>query len=80
MDATPSAPLSNSGVIIERSQPCVKCGYDLRGLPVKGVCPECGTSVEDSLRGLLLQFASAEYRGKLSRGLSLILNGIEQPR
>jgi hypothetical protein len=40
------------------------------------VCPECGTTVEDSLRGLLLQYASAEYRGKLGRGLSFILNGI----
>ena len=23
-------------------QPCPACGYDLRGLSRKGVCPECG--------------------------------------
>lgn len=27
------------------SLPCISCGYDLRGLTVKGVCPECSTAV-----------------------------------
>jgi hypothetical protein len=27
------------------------CGYNLRTLPVAGVCPECATAVEQSLRG-----------------------------
>lgn len=25
---------------------CAKCGYDLRGLPVRGGCPECGNSYD----------------------------------
>jgi hypothetical protein len=24
---------------------CWNCGYDLRGLPVEGTCPECGTPI-----------------------------------
>lgn len=29
--------------------PCVRCKYDLKGLTVKGMCPECGTSVRTTL-------------------------------
>ncbi len=29
---------------------CVKCGYDLTGAAIGGVCAECGTSVDKSLR------------------------------
>ena len=28
---------------------CKDCGYDLRGHQRKGVCPECGTPIRDSL-------------------------------
>jgi hypothetical protein len=27
----------------------IRCGYDLSGTPVGGVCPECGEAVEKSL-------------------------------
>jgi hypothetical protein len=30
---------------------CLRCGYDLRGLPSTGACPECGLSVERSQVG-----------------------------
>ena len=29
--------------------PCVVCKYDLRGLSVRGVCPECGTAVRATI-------------------------------
>lgn len=29
--------------------PCVRCGYDLRGLKAGGVCPECGLEVRRTL-------------------------------
>jgi hypothetical protein len=55
---------------------CYKCGYSLRGIATTGVCPECGTPVADSLRGVLLQYASPEYLAALLKGHSLVLNGI----
>ncbi len=61
---------------VDRVQPCVGCSYNLQGLPAAGVCPECGLPVQDSLKGILLQYASVEYRTKIARGLSLVLNGI----
>jgi hypothetical protein len=64
------------GEVLQRDQPCVKCGYMLRGLPVGGVCPECGTGVADSLKGILLQFAGEPYRKTVQSGLALVLNGI----
>lgn len=30
--------------------PCAACGYNLRGLPPVGKCPECGDSIRASLR------------------------------
>lgn len=29
--------------------PCVRCRYNLKGLTVRGMCPECGTSVRTTL-------------------------------
>jgi hypothetical protein len=31
------------------SLPCVRCRYDLKGLSIRGVCPECGTPVRATL-------------------------------
>jgi hypothetical protein len=78
MDAPlpPSASSSPPPLALDRDQPCLKCGYQLRGLPLAGVCPECGTPIEDSLKGYFLQYASPEYRKKVGMGLSLILAAI----
>lgn len=78
--ATPEPPVQTTapgdGSILNADRSCFRCSYNLRGLPIAGVCPECGTPVQDSLRGILLQFASAEYLSTIHSGLSLILNGI----
>lgn len=29
--------------------PCVSCGYSLRGMSIRGVCPECGTQVRATI-------------------------------
>lgn len=34
---------------IDESLPCVRCGYDLRGLSENGRCPECGARIRLSL-------------------------------
>lgn len=35
--------------LLSYSVPCASCGYDLVGLPVEGVCPECSFSVRSSM-------------------------------
>lgn len=55
---------------------CVICGYSLTGLPAEGRCPECGTPVEQSFRGSLLEHASPEYLARLHKGVFLILAAI----
>ncbi len=67
-----------AGHFIDRASPCpcFKCSYDLRGLRMDGNCPECGTPVADSLRGILLQFADKEYIAQITSGVSLVLNAI----
>ncbi len=62
-------------VVID-DRPCVKCAYNLCGLPGSGSCPECGTPVERSLRGDLLRYASPEYVAQLHRGVFLVQTGI----
>jgi hypothetical protein len=38
---------SERGGTVAGSMPCLECGYELRGLPYGGRCPECGTSYAD---------------------------------
>ncbi len=65
-----------TGAMVQEHRACVECGYDLFGLPLAGSCPECGKPVADSLRGILLQYASREYVGMVRQGHSIVLNGI----
>ncbi len=37
------------GLSLLGSLPCVGCGYELQGLSVRGVCPECGTRVRATI-------------------------------
>jgi hypothetical protein len=49
---------------------CVACGYDLRGLPPDGLCPECAYSIARSLEGThLLRAADPAWLGLVFRGL-----------
>ena len=47
--------------------PCLKCGYNLRSLPVTADCPECGTSVHESARLAWLSQHEPKWLRKLSR-------------
>lgn len=40
---------------------CVACGYDLRGLPAVGRCPECGTSIAESAASMRLDCAPIDW-------------------
>jgi len=49
--------------------PCMKCGYNLRTLPLAGRCPECGVPVERTTRGNLLRFSDPKWIAGLSGGV-----------
>jgi hypothetical protein len=61
---------------VEGDRGCVKCGYNIRGLNYAAKCPECGTPVADSVRGVLLQFADRDYLRTILTGHSWVLNAI----
>jgi hypothetical protein len=48
--------------------PCLRCGYNLRGLKIDGLCPECGAPIARSLHGNLLGYSAPEYVAKLQAG------------
>ena len=52
---------------------CVGCQYNLRGQLPQGTCPECGESVEKSLKSDHLRFASLVWLRSVKSGLSLII-------
>lgn len=54
---TLNAPLA-VGAELGGDLPCVRCGYNLKGLTVKGMCPECGTSVRTTLLAVVDPMAS----------------------
>ena len=56
--------------------PCRHCGYELRGLSPTGMCPECGTPIERSLRRNFLQFSDPPWVKRLATGASVIAWGI----
>jgi predicted RNA-binding Zn-ribbon protein involved in translation (DUF1610 family) len=53
---------------IDTNLECVGCGYNLRGLPAEGPCPECGNPVAQSLRPDLLRFADSWWTARLAAG------------
>jgi hypothetical protein len=62
--------------VVPMDVPCRKCGYNLRGLPVEGRCPECGIAVGLSTYGDLLRYSDPTWLAKLRAGATLILWGI----
>ena len=48
---------------------CIQCGYNLRGLATDKLCPECGTPIERSRRGDLLNDADPDWLKKLRLGV-----------
>lgn len=52
---------------------CTRCGYNLRGLTLSKLCPECGTPIERSIHGNLLKYADPDWVNKLRLGALLTL-------
>lgn len=59
---------------VEGDRPCRRCGYNLRGLPVQGKCPECGTKIRVGRSGAIdtLVAAPRGYLRRLARGFTLL--------
>lgn len=72
--AQPRQPYDKSGRITEPIA-CCKCGYDLAGLDIKGVCPECTEPVARSVVGNLLEFMPTEKVEQLHKRLGLVTAG-----
>lgn len=58
--------------LIEHDVHCVECGYNLRGLLRRTVCPECQTPIKRSLAGPLLRHAGSGWLTRIHRGLLLL--------
>lgn len=55
---------------VSRDERCIRCGYDLSGLPDEGACPECGLAVARSRdRSGLLRGADPRWLRLVARGL-----------
>ncbi len=48
---------------------CQQCGYNLRGLLLSGVCPECEAAVQESVRGDDLRYARRPWLLAVRRGV-----------
>lgn len=74
----PLAPLHHeSGAdYVAEDLPCQQCGHNLRTLGFAGVCTECGTPVEYSLRGYLLRHVDIGWVRRVARGCVLLIVGL----
>jgi len=58
--------------LVRSEERCVRCEYNLQGLPLAGDCPECNTPIHQSVRGDLLIDADAGYVRRMSFASMLI--------
>src|SRR5690242_2831255 len=58
--------------VVETDALCRRCGYNLRGLPLDGRCPECATPVGLSLRGDLIRFSDPRWSARVVGGLAVV--------
>lgn len=56
--------------------PCGQCGYNLRTLSMKAVCPECACPVAASVRSSLLRHADRQWLGEVRIGLRCLSLGV----
>lgn len=65
-----------AGPRLQADVPCIKCDYNLRGLPAGISCPGCGVTVASSLRSERLMFQPQTWFSRIARGLRLIFVAI----
>lgn len=67
----PTIGLDDKGCVAEHVR-CGKCGYDVFGLDVEGLCPECGTRLCVSLGNSRLLFADPAWIAKVASGVEVL--------
>ena len=65
------ASIAAEGAVVETDVPC-PCGYNLRGLPRAGRCPECALPVEEGLRRFDEPFDANQLR-RVASGIGFML-------
>lgn len=55
---------------------CIQCDYNLEGLSLDGVCPECGTPIARSASGDLLVFTPIDDVRRIDRGVRNAVRGL----
>lgn len=68
--------LTSADGALEKDMLCSRCGYNLRGLKLEGLCPECGSPVSRSVYGNLLRYAEPDWINKLRKGIAVKLWGM----
>lgn len=70
VEPSSSAPRPVAGTAVMGTDlACIPCGYNLRGLPAAGACPECGTPVADAVFERRLLFADRAWLRQTAQGL-----------
>ena len=64
--------MDGSAATIAIDLPCVRCGYNLRGVTPQTQCPECGLAAHRSAAGERLADASPQWVAKVSTGTALL--------
>lgn len=70
------SPAASASESIDRDCPCVRCGYNLRSLKRRTLCPECGAPVERSMGESRLCFADPAWLRRLRSGVRLMLASV----
>ncbi len=61
-----------ASVVVDSDLLCRTCGYNLRGLSLRGECPECRTPVHRALHGDRLSYSDPRWVRMLARGMWLL--------
>ncbi|MGB0716415.1 MAG: hypothetical protein ACPGXK_11080 [Phycisphaerae bacterium] len=66
---------SSPAVVVFEDVLCRYCGYNLRGLPIDGRCPECNADVNQSFHTDLLRYANVDWLRRIKFGIDLMIVG-----
>ncbi len=59
-------------ITVDRDLPCLRCGYNLRGLDTSGQCPTCGEAIAPTVRGDWMATADPRWRERLAIGCAIL--------